>query len=108
MMRESHTAIVERHVRLPSQHRTEPYECGWAAEAIFFVYLTDPSGADIGVRAEISADGQRWVGTEDHAVLSAGQTGLALPVRHFGGWLRLAVDGSSTNPELDIYLALKG
>lgn len=107
-MRESHTAILERHVQLASEHQTEPYECAWADEAIFFVYLTSPTETDVSVRAQISADGQRWLDSGTVTVMAPGGSALALPVRHFGGWLRLAVEGASPGPQFDIYLALKG
>ena len=44
MLRESYTAIVERSVALKGSLATEPYECGWAGEAIFFCADTGKGG----------------------------------------------------------------
>ena len=44
MLRESYTAIVERSEELSGSFATEPYECGWAGEAIFFVRILERVG----------------------------------------------------------------
>lgn len=41
-MRQSHTAIVERDVLWSGTFETEPYEAGWAGEAIFFFAHSKP------------------------------------------------------------------
>ena len=90
-LRRSYTAVVERNVQWREAFATEPYEAGWASEAIFFVRaLAATPDCRGSASVQISADGIRWV---DEG------TGLQLPtkademtfckVRHFGGWLRL-------------------
>ena len=62
MLRESYTAIVERSESLRGDYATEPYECGWAGEAIFFVRVLERVGDVEGVtlNVQISPDGIRW------------------------------------------------
>ena len=94
MLAESLSAVVARNETWRGSAATEPYEAGWAREALVFVRaLKSPVGALPEARIEISPDGMRWV---------AEGTTLALPesadrvtfarVRHFGNWLRVAAD----------------
>lgn len=105
-MRESHTAILERHARLDARHATEPYECGWANQASFFVYATQP-GPRVELIVESSADGQRWVPHGTFAALEQGADGTRVPVEHIDGWLRLQLRGAGDEIEYDVYLCLK-
>ena len=62
MLRESQTAVVARNERWAGSVATEPYEAGWAGEAVLFVRaLKDAEGAPGVARVEISPDGMRWV-----------------------------------------------
>lgn len=113
-MRESHTVILERHAPWTAWHETEPYECGWAGEALFFVYSTAPLAVDVALQAQVSADGRRWVDHGPSHGLNAGRSGTAYAVpAPFGGWLRLRLEApglpqpSGDDPELDVYLTLK-
>jgi hypothetical protein len=95
MLAESHLAVVARNVRWSGSVATEPYECGWAREAVFFVRALDAPTlpARVQARVEISPDGVFW---------AEEGTRLTLPTRRdetcfcraakFGGWLRLAAD----------------
>lgn len=94
MLRESITYVIARNETWVGPSATEPVEAGWATEAVFFVRaLGAPEGPMPQVRAQISADGMRWVdeGTvaDMPAVLDDVQV---LRVAHFGNWLRLATD----------------
>jgi hypothetical protein len=94
MLRESQTAIVARNERWAGSVATEPYEAGWAAEAVLFVRaLKDAQGAPGDVRVEISPDGMRWVpeGTIFKLPTKADEVTFAR-VKHFGNWLRLATE----------------
>ena len=67
MLPENITAVVARNERWTGEAATEPYEAGWAREAVIFVRaLKAPEGAPPLARVEISPDGMRWVpeGTE--------------------------------------------
>ena len=91
MVRQNYTAVVERNRVFEGDFATEPYECGWASEAIFFVRKLETTGAVAGtqVRVQISGDGVRWC-DEGTAVPLANSEVDFVKVWHFGNWLRLA------------------
>ena len=91
-VRRSYTATIERNVVWRGDFATEPYECGWASEAIFFVRALDATAGCEGLaRAQISADGMRWVDEGAAMRLPTRADEVAFcRVSHFGGWLRLA------------------
>ena len=110
-MLQSHTTVLERLKVLDSSFETEPYEVGWAREAIFFVRVHEISGSRAAMvsAVQISADGIEWVdeGTtfswpKEPAVCFA-------RVTHFGGWLRLknTIHGNGGVINATIQLALK-
>ncbi len=136
-MRKSYTAVVERGHHLRGDFVTEPYEAGWASEAIFFVrLLDDPStpsssidvgsvdasdasrdaggtpgpsaGVTVNARVQLSPDGMHWVDEGSTLPQLSGGTAF-VRVREFGNWLRLA--GTVTPPghpaRAIVYLALK-
>lgn len=95
---------------------SEPIEAGWAREATAMLYVRDVYGSApcLQLRAQISADGQRWIdfGCAFPEITRPG--GSFLNVKHFGNWLRLAgeiaggpEDGSGTFV-VDLYWVLKG
>ena len=99
MLRESYTAIVERSEELKGRFATEPYECGWAGEAIFFVRILESAGGVAGaqLQVQISADGIRWCDEGTDLTLNEAEIAFC-KVGHFGNWLRLAgtlPDGAS-------------
>jgi len=94
MLRESQAAVVARNEEWRGASATEPYEAGWASEAIVFVRaLKDAVGAPGRARVELSPDGMHWVaeGTEFPLPVRAGEVTFAR-VSHFGTWLRIAAD----------------
>jgi hypothetical protein len=99
MLRESYTAIVERSEKLSGSFATEPYECGWAGEAIFFVRILERVGHLEGVtlHVQVSPDGINWC--DEGTSISPDPSPLHFcRVRHFGNWLRLTgmlPDGAS-------------
>lgn len=94
MLAENITAIVARNDRWTGAAASEPYEAGWAREAVIFIRaLKDPTGPQPLVRVEISPDGIHWVAEGTEAAMPATRDGIAaLRVRHFGNWLRVAAD----------------
>jgi hypothetical protein len=94
MLRENASIVVARNERWQGRVLTEPVECGWASEAIFFVRMLGGDRCDdAAVRVEISPDGMHWVPEGVAGMLPVGKTEVsALRVGHFGNWLRLAVD----------------
>jgi len=94
VLRESATVVIARNEVWRGDAATEPFEAGWATEALIFVRaLKPPVGAMAQARIELSPDGMRWLPegtafalpTEDDAMTMA-------RVSHFGNWLRIAAD----------------
>lgn len=109
MLPENITAIVARNERWSAQAASEPYEAGWAREAVIFLRaLKSPKGPQPRVRAEMSADGMHWVPEGSECDMPTTQDGIAmLRIRHFGNWLRVAADfqaGSETTVLVAIHL----
>lgn len=118
MVNTSYTAIVERNVSWEGSFSTEPYECGWAKEAIFFIRALDAAegaggtgnGAAPGegpgeARIQISPDGMRWI--DEGSVFSlpgAADQATFCRVSHFGNWLRVA--GNTETRKLRVLVTL--
>ena len=93
-MRQFHTSVVERREPFLGRLESQPYEAGWASEAIFFVKFerleASPEGFTLHV--QIAADGIDWV-PEGTTIGPIRETGTYhARVRHFGGWLRVVAD----------------
>jgi hypothetical protein len=111
-MKRIHTAVLERFGTFSGDFATEPYEAGWADEAIFFVRINSVEGTEPALTGEvqISADGLTWI-DEGTPLPPIRQTGVVfVRVRHFGNWLRLAcrVAGPGATFHGTILLCLKG
>lgn len=106
-MRSSYSAIVERNIEISGPMTTEPYECGWAGEAVFFVRILEGNLSEKTVNVQISPDGMNWCDEGTHLELPAsGQTSFA-KVTHFGNWLRLAGDMGDRRARILVTLHLK-
>ena len=115
-MRQVHTAPMEVFAPLTNgPFELEPYEVGWASEAIAMIYIREAYGPApvLRLQVQISVDGARWI--DHHATLDGicEPRGYALDVERFGGWLRLVGEVSS-GPEdgspafiADMYWVLK-
>jgi hypothetical protein len=127
-VRKSYTAVVERAHPWREDFVTEPYEAGWASEALFFVRLletpdapdapdapghqdappTESAGVTVRARVQLSPDGMHWV-DEGSTLPELSQGTAFVRVRAFGNWLRLA--GTISPPgrpvQAIVYLALK-
>jgi hypothetical protein len=111
-MRQIHTAVLERFGAFSQDFATEPYEAGWAEEAIFFVKIDEVEGAEptLTGQVQISPDGMAWI-DEGTPLPLIKQTGVVfVRVRHFGNWLRLScrVSGGDVKFQGMILLCLKG
>ena len=89
-MRQSYTAVIERNAEWQGIVATEPYECGWASEAIFYVRKLDSHGdlRGVALRAQVSPDGMHWCDEGTSLVLTSSDVDYCR-LRHFGNWLRL-------------------
>jgi hypothetical protein len=93
MIRECITAVVARNEAWSGASVSEPYECGWAGEAMVWLRILAVSGAEapLAARVQVSPDGLHWLDEGSTIELPAGAGALGLArVRHFGNWLRLA------------------
>lgn len=91
-MRQSHTAVIERNVLWTGPVATEPYEAGWASEALFFVRVLAPRSGHPKVRlqVQISPDGMHWCDEGTTLEVHADAPLSWCRVVEFGNWLRLA------------------
>ena len=108
MMRNFYTVVLERMARFRTDFATEPYEVGWASEAIFFVKIHELKGeqACVTARAQVSVDGIEWI-DESPQLIKADQEGsYFLRASHFGGWLRLRNELSGKDPAVRVTIQL--
>jgi hypothetical protein len=107
-----HTTVLERLKPIRSSFDTEPYEAGWAREAMFFVRIHDISGAPGTMTSaiQVSADGIMWVDEGTTFTWPAEPAVCFARVTHFGGWLRLrnTISGGEGEVKTTIQLVLKG
>lgn len=109
MIRQSYTAVVERNQEMTGRFASEPYECGWASEAIFFVRCLETEGAVAGTtaRVEISPDGMHWAAEGTVLTLTENEVDFC-KVSRFGNWLRLSGElPAGTRARVLIALCLK-
>lgn len=94
MLPENITAVVARNETWTGRAASEPYEAGWAREAVIFLRaLKEPKGTQPIARVEISPDGMHWVAEGSEAAMPSGREEIAvMRVAHFGNWLRVAAD----------------
>jgi len=114
-MRQCHTAAME--VCSPLQNgefALEPYEAGWATEALAIVYIREVHGEApiLKLKAQISADGCRWIDFGPAFAPINSEGGYFLRLEGFGNWLRLAGEVSGGPAQeaafiADFYWALK-
>jgi len=111
MLRQSYTAVVERANPFTSEFATEPYEAGWASEAVIFIKIRDPINVSLRIeaRVQISPDGIDWVdeGTSFPAIVHQGSH--FVKVTNFGNWLRVAgrINVPETPVAATVYMVLK-
>lgn len=101
MLPESHTAILARNENWTSNSACQPYECGWAREAVLFIRaLKAPEGPQPDVIIEISPDGMHWVPEGTKVAMPSARDEIAVArIANFGNWLRVSAqfeDGASS------------
>ena len=109
MLPENTTAIVARNETWAGEAATEPYEAGWAREAVIFVRaLKQPSGPQPMARVEISPDGIHWLAEGSEVEMPTGKDEVACArISNFGNWLRVAAsfpNGSQSTVLVTIHL----
>ena len=110
-MRHFFTAVIEKNATFETNFSTEPYECAWASEARWFIQVADMAGgnAELKARVQVSPDGLFWCDHGSEFPTISGPGLYTLPLRDFGGWLRLDCSLSGQNPQtrVMIHLVLK-
>ncbi|MHB8111492.1 MAG: hypothetical protein ACYDHW_15810 [Syntrophorhabdaceae bacterium] len=107
MVNKTYNAVVERNVVWSGEFASEPYECGWAREAIIFIRSLK-GGSSTTCRVQISADGIRWCdeGSIIKLPQNSGETTWCR-VSHFGNWLRVVGDMGKDEVTVLVTLSLK-
>ena len=108
MVPESQAAVVARNETWAGQAATEPYEAGWAREAIVFVRALKSAGIAGRAHVELSPDGMNWVaeGTTFALPHDANKVTYAR-LTQFGNWLRIRAElpaGSSVTVVVTIHV----
>ena len=111
MTNSSYNAIVERNSVWKGPFETEPYECGWAKEAIFYIRalnLAAPTGSPGIIKVQISPDGIRWIDEGSAFALPGAEDQISFcRVAHFGNWLRVIGDTNGAELKVLVTLSLK-
>jgi hypothetical protein len=109
MINQSYLSIVARNEDWREDWSSEPQECSWASEAIFFVRVlkSDPSSGPVTARVQMSPDGLHWIDEGTVLEIPAAEGVVFSRVRHFGGWLRLAGTMQAGALRVLCYLHLK-
>lgn len=111
MLRQCHTAVIERNVWWEGDWATEPYEAAWAVEATVFVRVLERRNINLPVtlRVQISPDGIHWCDEGSALVIPPHGDVAFVKLSHFGGWLRLAGTlDEDKGMKVVLYLNLKG
>jgi hypothetical protein len=107
---ESTTSVLVRGETWHGAFASEPYEAGWAREALIFVRLLklegDPGSAEISV--DISPNGLHWAeeGARIKVPAEAGEVAFA-KLAQFGNWLRVSgrmPEGTSAQALVTLHL----
>ena len=110
-MRQFQTNVLDFKYVYETSFATEPYECGWAAEAMFFIRIEEVSGENAALTAhvQVAVDGLHWIdeGSGVGPLTKAGD--YFVRAKHFGGFIRLrcAITGEQPKFQLTNNLVLK-
>ena len=110
-MRNFYTVVLERMKVYSESFATEPYETGWAREAMFFIRVHEIADGETSINAkvQVSVDGITWIdeGTFFPPITKTGD--YFIRATHFGGWLRLHNEISGNKPTVKVteHLVLK-
>jgi hypothetical protein len=109
-MKQFYTVVLDRLTTCSDILASEPYETGWADEALVFVRIHEiEKGAILHGKVQVSVDGVTWVdeGTVFSPMEKVGD--YFVKVKEFGGWLRLVLEpNAEKNYKVTTYLVLKG
>lgn len=107
MVNKTYNAVIERNIVWNGDFATEPYECGWAREAIFFIRSLQ-GGSKARCRVQISADGMHWCDEGSFISLPQKESESSwCRILNFGNWLRIVGDTGSEAVKVLVTLSLK-
>ena len=106
-MQQTYTSVLTRRVVIKGDYATQPYEAGWASEAVIFVQ-TEGAHPDLALAAEISPDGIHWIRRGPTVTLADEDAIAELSLKTFGNWLRLTVTGATPTATARILIHVNG
>jgi hypothetical protein len=108
-MRNIHTSVLARRVRIDADFATLPYEAGWASEVIFFTQV-EGAHPELAIDTQISPDGIHWVQRGETRLLSETDAIVASTLTVFGNWVRLVIRGATPDrpARILVHLSMKG
>jgi hypothetical protein len=110
MLNRTHTAVLERNVRIDGDFVTEPYELAWADRARWFVHvLASDDSTRVRLQTEMSPTGLVWCPHETSFGEFDASGLFALPVEDPGPYtrLRMTVLKPSISLKAIIYLSMR-
>jgi hypothetical protein len=108
-MQTTHTSVLARRVWIESDFHTQPYEAGWAREAVVFTQV-EGEHPDLTITTEISPDGITWLPKGEPQVIAASERIAATALTVFGTWIRVSITGATERQRARVlvHLSLKG
>lgn len=106
-MQQNNTSVLARRIVIDGDFASQPYEAGWASEAVVFVQV-EGEHPDLRIATEISPDGINWIRRGEVVQLSADATIAELSLSRFGNWLRVTVTGASPEATARILIHVNG
>lgn len=106
-MQQNNTSVLARRIVIDSDYSSQPYEAGWAREAVIFVQVEGDHPA-LTLATEISPDGITWIRRGDAVTLAPDATIAEMSLTAFGNWLRVTVNGASPTATARILIHVNG
>lgn len=106
-MQQTNTSVIARRIVLDGDYATQPYEAGWASEAVIFVQ-TEGDHPDLHLATEISPDGIHWIQRGETVVLDAESVIAELSLKTFGNWLRVTLRGATKEATARVLVHVNG
>lgn len=106
-MLQNNTSVLARRIVIDGDFASQPYEAGWASEAVVFVQV-EGEHPDLSLATEISPDGINWIRRGEVVSLATDATIAELSLARFGNWLRVTVTGARQDATARILIHVNG
>lgn len=106
-MQQNNTSVLARRIVIADDYATQPYEAGWASEAVVFLQV-EGEHPDLLLAVEVSPDGINWIRRGDAVALASDASIAELAVARFGNWLRVTVEGASAKQPARVLIHVNG